>query len=253
MQIWDPDFESKFGVSLNKSANNNGSGNKSHLVDSNGRDTVNVLICIDSGCGATDDNSLGGWAPQGLIVPGLVITGICALGNVLTSIRECQALMSLRSLSKSLQEVVLCGGSKGMQYSAGSGSVAVTGGSDSNGLPHRANSAFSNTVVKNTTKLSCPETLPSALWTTLCSQYNSSQLRAIHAVCLTTPSSSESGRPPTSSSSSASSSAATVTLLQGPPGTGKTRTVLAVVAALLAGGGSAKARTGSKVRTYMCM
>ena len=70
-------------------------------MDSNGRDTVNVLICVDSGSNNSEDTELGGWAPQGLIVEGLVISAICSLGNILTSIRECQALMSLRSLNSS--------------------------------------------------------------------------------------------------------------------------------------------------------
>ena len=267
MQIWDPDFESKFGGSLTSTYNSKaGSGNKGHLVDAGGRDTVNVLLCIDSGCGVKDgESNLGGWAPQGLIVPGLIITGVCALGNVLTSIRECQALMSLRSLSKSLQEVVLCGGVKGMQYSAahlrnGKPGIPLTkkGGVPSGGLGVKIPSMSGNFEAgpefdPMDALLKCPDTLPLALWKALSTQYNTSQLRAIHAVCLTTPGSLAStaatdgtiNKVPTAP---ASSSNATVTLLQGPPGTGKTRTILAIVAALLAGGGSAQRRTGSKVR-----
>ena len=249
MQIWDPDFESKFGGSLSSRSGGN-SNNNSQLVDSGGRDTVNVLLCIDSGGMKVADDELGGWAPQGLIVPGLNITGVCALGNVLTSIRECQALMSLRSLSKSLQEVVLCGGSKGMQFSTAYATKGDVGGILPDGIAAGTAPSVSNTL-KDSDRLSCPETLPTALWKALSGQYNSSQLRAIHAVCLTTttvPSASDANKPP-NPPTSGSSATATVTLLQGPPGTGKTRTVLAIVAALLAGGGSAQRRTGSKVLT----
>jgi AAA domain len=249
VQIWDPDFESKFGGSLSSRSGGN-SSNNSQLVDSGGRDTVNVLLCIDSGGMKVADDELGGWAPQGLIVPGLNITGVCALGNVLTSIRECQALMSLRSLSKSLQEVVLCGGSKGMQFSTAYGSKGDVGGTLQDGIAASTISSASNTLT-DPDRLSCPETLPTALWKALSGQYNSSQLRAIHAVCLTTstvPTASDPNKP-TNLLTGGSSATATVTLLQGPPGTGKTRTVLAIVAALLAGGGSAQRRTGSKVRT----
>lgn len=249
MQIWDPDFESKFGGSLSSRSGGN-SNNNSQLVDSGGRDTVNVLLCIDSGGMKVADDELGGWAPQGLIVPGLNITGVCALGNVLTSIRECQALMSLRSLSKSLQEVVLCGGSKGMQFSTAYATKGDVGGILPDGIAAGTAPSASNTL-KDSDRLSCPETLPTALWKALSGQYNSSQLRAIHAVCLTTttvPSASDANKPP-NPPTSGSSATATVTLLQGPPGTGKTRTVLAIVAALLAGGGSAQRRTGSKVLT----
>lgn len=271
MQIWDPDFESKFGGSLTSSYNKGAAGgNKGQLIDAGGRDTVNVLLCIDSGCGVKDgDNNLGGWAPQGLIVPGLIITGVCALGNVLTSIRECQALMSLRSLSKSLQEVVLCGGVKGMQYTAahcrtGRASIplAKKGLVTSSGLGVKIPSMSGNFEAgpeydPMDALLKCPDTLPLALWKALSSQYNTSQLRAIHAVCLTTPGSLAStaaadGTINKVPAAPASSSNATVTLLQGPPGTGKTRTILAIVAALLAGGGSAQRRTGSKVHNTHC-
>ena len=270
MQIWDPDFESKFGGSLTSTYNKAGSGNKGHLVDAGGRDTVNVLLCIDSGCGVRDgDSNLGGWAPQGLIVPGLIITGVCALGNVLTSIRECQALMSLRSLSKSLQEVVLCGGVKGMQYSAAhcridKGGISLAKkGLVTNSFPGVKIPSMSGNFEAGPeydpmdVLLKCPDTLPLALWKALSSQYNTSQLRAIHAVCLTTPGSLSStaatdGTINKVPAASASSSNATVTLLQGPPGTGKTRTILAIVAALLAGGGSAQRRTGSKVHHCYC-
>ena len=275
-QIWDPDFETKFGGSLSNNSHKLSGGPKGNLVDSNGRDTVNVLICVDSGSNNSEDTELGGWAPQGLIVEGLVISAICSLGNVLTSIRECQALMSLRSLNRSLQDIILFGGNSGEQNdknvelkdrfkisSATSSnnnnnkSTTFTNDCTTTSLLNKTklndcnNSNDSNMILKsnnnsnnnmsNIDELKCPETLPTALWATLINQYNASQLKAIHAVCLTTSTPSTTGGLPMDPS---------VTLLQGPPGTGKTRTILAIVAALLAGGGVVKKKTGSKVKFY---
>ena len=277
VQIWDPDFESKFGGSLSNNSHKSSSGPRGNLIDSNGRDTVNVLICVDSGSKDTVDSELGGWAPQGLVVEGLVISGLCSLGNVLTSIRECQALMSLRSLSKSLQEVILCGGgivsnvkdienndqnteiiernNIGNISNSSSSSSSSSSSNNSNDckivslssslLSNKSNfnntSNSSNSNNNNIDGLKCPQSLPSALWSALASQYNSSQLKAIHAVCLTSPTPSLTGGLAMNPS---------VTLLQGPPGTGKTRTILAIAAALLAGGGSVQKKTGSKVRNF---
>lgn len=104
--------------------------------------------------------------------------------------------------------------------------------------------------------LKCPSSLPPALWCALEKQYNSSQLRAIHAVCFTQPSSCSSSSHSVAGNKNGSTSLAESTnnpvmLLQGPPGTGKTRTVLAIVAALLAGGGSERRNIGSKVRLHV--
>ena len=247
---------------------------KSNLVDSGGRDTVNILICVDSGFSKELDCNLGGWAPQGLIVEGLMINAMCSLGNVLTSIRECQALMSLRSLSKPLQEVIISGGS-GQQLI--SKDIQINSSSNNN-TNNSNNNNMNNNNLNNSSNLNknkssdqiststndyhkCPEGLPSALWSSLSEQYNSSQLRAIHAVCLPTNSTSTSNSNSNSTGSASSnstgssgpnssslSSSPTVTLLQGPPGTGKTRTILAIVAALLAGAGSMQKKAGSKVR-----
>jgi hypothetical protein len=163
------------------------------------------------------------------------LTAVYSLGNVLTSIRECQALMSLRSLNKALQDVIIGDRDEGGVVSSSSSS-----------------SSSSSTAINNLEPLQCPSSLPLALWAALEKEYNSSQLRAIHAVCFT-----HSPSPPSSSSanlsnrkgsiSSAEALNNPVTLLQGPPGTGKTRTILAIVAALLAGGGNEK-RVGTKVQ-----
>ena len=283
-QIWDPDFETKFGGSLSNNSHKLSGGPKGNLVDSNGRDTVNVLICVDSGSNNSEDTELGGWAPQGLIVEGLVISAICSLGNVLTSIRECQALMSLRSLNRSLQDIILFGGSSvdlndknveikdRFKISNTISSISnknTTVIKDSSIVPlldkSKANDCNTNNdgnIIKSTHDsnnnnnnynnnnnnsnidgLKCPDSLPAALWATLINQYNASQLKAIHAVCLT------SSTPSTTGGLAMDPS---VTLLQGPPGTGKTRTILAIVAALLAGGGIVKKKTGSKVK-FICL
>ena len=84
--------------------------------------------------------------------------------------------------------------------------------------------------------LACPDSLPPAMWNAFQGAYNPQQLRAIAAVCDTSPSPSSADLvdPPK------------ISLLQGPPGTGKTRTILAVVGALLAGGGTVQVTPPSK-------
>lgn len=236
-QGWDPDLDLKLSGPRNE----------------DGREFVNIMVCVDQG---TPDGAplgmcdIGGWVGQGIITVGLNFQMV-ALGNMLTSIRECQALMSLRVLNKPLQQVILRAGqtAEGAVGCSAIGAdvqrdlISNTGGisanfkqrpKSSNIMPFPSDFAPGHPQFSPPpANLNPPKALPVALWDVLKAQYNSSQLRAIRAVCFDEP-------------GAFSESHSVFSLLQGPPGTGKTRTILAIIAVLLAGG-ARKTRANTKV------
>lgn len=119
----------------------------------------------------------------------------------MTGIRECQALMSLKLIDRSLQRMII---------DAPTSSVE-----NEELLPLSSSSAPSTTM---SDPFICPANVPTAMWATFRRIYNESQLLAIKRVCMQY----------TNKDSS-------ITLLQGPPGTGKTKTVLAIVSVFLCG------------------
>jgi hypothetical protein len=159
---------------------------------------------------------------------------LATTGNVMTYIRECQALMSLKLINRSLQNMVLTGA-----FTPGSIAVAAEPAQSSTesvlGSPHKAVLSPRKLVLQQ--PVHCPENIPMPLWLALSRQYNDSQLRAI---CMVSRRFQEKlFREANGSSSNSSSSTSTVesslSLLQGPPGTGKTRTILGIVSVFLAG------------------
>lgn len=118
----------------------------------------------------------------------------------MTGIRECQALMSLKLLDRSLQRMIIDAPSSS---SAGSEGTSLS------------SSLSSNPTID---PFACPANVPIAMWSTFCRVYNESQLVAIKRVC-----------------QQYANKDSAITLLQGPPGTGKTKTVLAIVSAFLCG------------------
>ena len=184
-------------------------------------------------------------------------------GNVMTSIRECQALMSLKLINKSLQNMILSG-----SFASTPSNVASTSSSASAPVPIsgpfstriNTNSAGSNASSSGATSadltprkllleqhknqpLRCPENVPLALWLALSRQYNESQLRAICMVSrryqekeyMTQNGVNSSNGGIGSGSASSGLIDSSLSLLQGPPGTGKTRTILGIVSVFLAG------------------
>ena len=176
-----------------------------------------------------DESKLGGWASQGMLIPGRMFS-LAAIGNVMTSIREVQALMSLRSVSKPLQELILRGGID-----------LITNDSPPSNQQQPGNTHSSN--ASSSSICHCPDSLPTDLWRAFEASYNPQQLRAIASVCDTTPytyatrprtdsSAGVSGGSNSSSSSSSGGGAGSsageqanslldppkITLLQGPPG-----------------------------------
>ena len=230
-QGWDPDYDLKFGSLKSEACGD-------------GRDLVNVLVCVDHGTpgGAPSsgrDGDIGGWVQQGVMTVGQRFH-LVALGNVMTSMRECQALLSLKALNRPLQRVIVRGGAaaggggEGAAAAAAAASVGPSLPASSAALAAAPLSQLRPEVSPFSPpppppKPSCPDSLPPPLWEALKANYNPSQLRAIRAVCH--------GESPEE---------AVFSLLQGPPGTGKTRTILAIIAALLAGG-AAKPRSSTKV------
>lgn len=291
IQPWDPDYDIKYGINF--------SVNQSTYISTQqpARDgsrpgqaplqVVNILVCVDQSDGLGGAADIGGWATQGSIVPGvgfsmtaigksicatfvhpvlsvyIVILTVLLIGNVMTYIRECQALMSLKLINKSLQNMVLTG-SFSPNYTAAlrAATAAPAGTADSNtNSSGYASSTSSNQGRGRSTSMSsdsdggiassnrlksdkadrvlsprralmeqpinCPENVPMPLWLALRRQYNESQLRAI---CMVSRRFQEKEYHTGQSTTEAS-----LSLLQGPPGTGKTRTILGIVSVFLAG------------------
>lgn len=178
----------------------------------------------------------------------------------MTYIRECQALMSLKLINKSLQNMVLTGSFAPNYIStaaaaASSAPVSVSAGtktgnsSRSSSAGHQRSRSGSNlsdgdsdgkapivlsprqTVLQQPVK--CPENVPMPLWLALSRQYNDSQLRAICMVSRRFQEKEYLNRNLSGSAGTVVDSS--LSLLQGPPGTGKTRTILGIVSVFLAG------------------
>jgi senataxin len=117
----------------------------------------------------------------------------------MTAIRECQALMSLKTINSPLLQMII-------QPPL---NCFVSAASDEG-----------QGFIKSLTNFqsNCPSSVPLKLWESLCAEYNESQLKAINQVC-----------------SLDASKESSITLLQGPPGTGKTKTILAIISVFLCG------------------
>eukprot|EP01032_Pedospumella_encystans_P018714 gene18714-21295_t len=264
IQPWDPDYDIKYGInfSVNQStyistqqpARDGGKPGQPPLQ------VVNILVCVDQGDGLSGSADIGGWASQGSIVPGVGFS-MTAIGNVMTYIRECQALMSLKLINKSLQNMVLTGcfspnytaalraatadqsAADGTSSGYGSSTSSNQGrgrstsmSSDSDGgiafasskpRADKVNRVLSPRRALMEQPINCPENVPMPLWLALRRQYNESQLRAI---CMVSRRFQEKEYHTGQSTTEAS-----LSLLQGPPGTGKTRTILGIVSVFLAG------------------
>ena len=209
---WDPDTDINMtGMAPARTA---GANTGSQFVRERD-EAASILLCVHS---KNENDFSGGWAPQGLIEIG-VRFHVVILGNMLTSLRECQALLSLKHINQPLQQVVL--------------------------NPEKAiveNNKLKMVEGDNDKTIMRPDNVPELLWASLVSSHNPSQLQAIKACCFL--STREHVRPLESAVLSSDSSVsytepgapAPLSLLQGPPGTGKTKTILAMVASLLVGG-----------------
>lgn len=228
VQGWDPEYESRYSETLQREwMSSDGRDPVSASKDADGREVMNILVTMDTSgasagavtldvgspsavalrnAGRAKGRDAGGWAGPGQIRAGTILS-VCALGSMMTSIRECQALMSFREVNPAFHRVIL---------SAQSGGDGPADGRGAGG--------------------GRPVTMPQKLWERLCSDHNPSQLRAIRSICY-----GENGATSLSQPASAGNGAGAApaggsfSLLQGPPGTGKTRTILALVAAILAG------------------
>lgn len=141
VQGWDPDY------------NNVDVDMDSESVE---HQQCNLLVTVDwtptstATATATHCNN-GGWAPREAILPGTCFS-MAVVNNLLTAIRECQALSSLRNMNKSLQQIIL----KGKPTLEGTLRTQHSG--------------------------TWPGGVPRTLWEVLQQQFNESQLRAIRAV-----------------------------------------------------------------------
>lgn len=187
VQPWDPDYDLKFGVNLNIRQN-------AGLSSTADVTTANIMFCIDCGgllvpsstsafSSSNSSNSTGGWAAPGTIFAGVSFS-MAVLGNVMTYIRECQALLSLRLINNSLRTAVL----RSAEVATSSAGAAAVDKMDI-GRP--------------------PVHIPLKLWQALVREYNPSQLRALSFVCQR---SSVEGKEHVLQQA--------ISLLQGPPGTG---------------------------------
>jgi hypothetical protein len=115
-------------------------------------------------------------------------------GNVMTGIRECQAIMSLGMINRSMQNIIL----KGIHLTSSLGSNIIshtaaptTATTLTDGVDVKLNSITNSSkgMIIHSDGLSgidhrCPDTIPLALWTSLSRVYNYSQLKAIQAAAM---------------------------------------------------------------------
>lgn len=146
VQPWDPDYDLKYGVnfSINQSSYIEQQRQRKVALRGDAVDgadyvdytMINIMVCVESidssdsaaadsgskgnssetraskgrkGGGASGLHSsspIGGWAEAGAIRTG-VRFNMAVMGSTTTSIRECQALMSLRFLDSKLKQIVL--------------------------------------------------------------------------------------------------------------------------------------------------
>lgn len=151
VQPWDPDYDFKFGINFGIPSQIHASMMAEGAEDMT---TANLLICVDSGESASAE-SLGGWASPGTIHSGVVFQ-MAVLGNVMTYIRECQALMSLKLLHPRLRDVVL-------------------------NMEDRQRVSYVTESIPATAP--GPSNVPCPLWKALVLDHNESQLRALRMVC----------------------------------------------------------------------
>ena len=134
--------------------------------------------------------------------------------NVVTSLRECQAISSLASLRPSLRELILCHPDTNYDNYI---KLQPLASEKKSGSSHPQDK--------------CPLDVSGPLWHALCGLYNNSQLRAITSVidiprAMTTTAMMNASTHQTSSDKAGDSSGQEATppypliLLQGPPGTG---------------------------------
>ena len=217
IQPWDPDYDLKLGAnfSLNQSQhlkymNTFYNDNVADLT------TANILICVDSGDNG-DDPNIGGWANQGAVHSGVTFH-MAIIGNVMTYIRECQALMSLKLLNSALREAVLrVPASISAQVPPVPSSAATTAVAIPTRVPlfspSNTSSSSSSSIppavapTEDPTSIRGPSNISPKLWAALTKDFNDSQLRAIRAVC--------------QRDRTDSNPLCPINLLQGPPGTGK--------------------------------
>jgi len=199
--------------------------------------TVQLLVCVDTASepsGAETNThpstTLPPKEPSGWIDPPSMplcqgtILQLAVIGNVVTSLRESQAISSLASLRPALRELILCPPGKSYtEYNSIKSQIP--------------------TVVKSfgKYKTTCPSGVSSKLWSALCLRYNKSQLQAMTSVVEEPRAIYEkyaNGSAASEKTSSADGQANVIhpyplLLLQGPPGTGKTSTIMGIISILL--------------------
>ena len=251
VQPWDPDADIKRANSGLAGASF-GSGEVSTGITGGSASTgqvgaledvvlISILICVDQTGAATAGaaGSGGGWAPQGAVRAGVRLQ-LAVVGNVMTAIRECQALMALRALHPAVQRILLQPATSTFTAASASGSMrahiqdkpsccpaAEHGEEDSMALQEEAPEGGAAAALR-------PAGVPQGLWAQLAATYNSSQLRALAAVC--GGGGGGGGGDVDIEGGLRAETGSRITLLQGPPGTGKTRTILGVLSVFLAGG-----------------
>eukprot|EP01033_Poteriospumella_lacustris_P018440 gene18440-13265_t len=215
IQPWDPDYDMKMGAKLTRMAPSSSSSSKY------GKDSmmVNIMVCVDGGDpvdASVDDGSTGekydpfrsGWASSGSVFPGVRIS-LAVLGNVMTYIRECQALLSLRMLNARLRSAILRPPNFLLDTTTATAAAAAPPGHT-----HVGGSRTSSTP---------PSCIPVPMWRSLLHTFNPSQLHALQTIVARNP-------------TNANQLSSPIHLLQGPPGTGKTKTILGIASIFFGGG-----------------
>jgi hypothetical protein len=159
VQGWDPDWnDSQFaGFTTNAAVNPIPNSQTSTNANEN---TVTVLVCVHS-AKQYDGRCSGGYAQPGSLCIGASVQCLC-LCNVLTYLREYQALTSINFLRRDILVPLLATSQHGSNTCV---PVVVQPSDASDGL------------------LGCPTGVPLPLWNSLICDFNQSQLMVIKSIC----------------------------------------------------------------------
>lgn len=161
VQPWDPDYDVKFGINFQSNPQIQQHTLAEAIAQSENTGeiaTINVLVCVDS----LEQSSMSshGDIPGGWVAPGSIYPGVCfhmsLLGNVMTYLRECQALMSVKLLNSRLQQAII--------NPEGRSKVSYVTDHHLHDDPG-------------------PTNVPFRLWDALRRSHNDSQLRALRMIC----------------------------------------------------------------------
>ncbi len=115
---------------LSHDHNGTNSGSSHAPPPPSARDVLGSPAAIALHSSSSTGGDIGGWVPPEVLDSGTIFS-VCSLGNMMTSVRECQGLASMRDVHPALQAVVLGGGRRDKKQEGDDGGIP-RGGSNFN-------------------------------------------------------------------------------------------------------------------------